>query len=631
MTPGPGHDPGAPDHARAETYLRLRVEAELRRVQALPRPDPLAESWIPAPLRGVVRLVLPLRRRAVTAVQPLAENAARTLQPLVDSAARTLQPLTDSAARTLQPLADGAARTLQPLAGQLAGAVLPAAEQAARRLHPLASQAADRAQTLRSASEQAARRLHPLASQAADRALTLRSATGRQLGIWPWRATEAAAPLRRTTADGPAQPAVLSAEEGLWRLETIAHGLAWAGAIDEATADSIVLSLGTALAARSRIHPLQLWSGVRRGMGQRQTSRPPAGAYRAAPVGVVSPTPPGSGLASLHLIAVVVAPDRAFMVVAGRVAALDARSQHRDPWPIFGSADRPTAIDDRGGAYQLYEDSGWSNDEGELRSNLRIEPVPPAGVQRLELTMSPGSAPIRVDLARAADERTTGAEPVGCPAERLIDTVTIDLLAEAIGLEAGHAPRHDLSEVADIVGALAGAGALAPATEAVGRLVALADRLGMDVPPALRTAGLPCGLPAGWASVLENDRRQDGPCGIVPAGVVLPELDGARFVLAGLRSDGAAAQLHVLAWGFHGMRGIFGRGRVSPWSWSASDDQGRWHILTKGSSFSGDLHADLELEIRPPLHPDATSLSVTLAGRSGQVSATVPLDWREPL
>src|SRR5580700_11460053 len=40
MTPGQGQGPDSPlDHVRAETYLRLRAEAELRRVLTLPRDD----------------------------------------------------------------------------------------------------------------------------------------------------------------------------------------------------------------------------------------------------------------------------------------------------------------------------------------------------------------------------------------------------------------------------------------------------------------------------------------------------------------------------------------------------------------------------------------------------------------
>ena len=45
------------------------------------------------------------------------------------------------------------------------------------------------------------------------------------------------------------------------------------------------------------------------------------------------------------------------------------------------------------------------------------------------------------------------------------------------------------------------------------------------------------------------------------------------------------------------------------------------------SGSSSDRHAEMELELAPALHPDARSLEVTVTGPSGQVSATVPLDW----
>jgi hypothetical protein len=72
MTPGQGQGPDSPlDYVRAETYLRLLAEAEpRRRGAALPRPDPLAAIGVPSPLRGPVRLAMPLSERAVTALQP---------------------------------------------------------------------------------------------------------------------------------------------------------------------------------------------------------------------------------------------------------------------------------------------------------------------------------------------------------------------------------------------------------------------------------------------------------------------------------------------------------------------------------------------------------------------------------
>jgi hypothetical protein len=614
MTPGQGQGPDSPpDQVRAETYLRLLAEAELRRVGMLPRPDPLAEIGVPSPLRAAIRLAMPLGRRAVAALQPLADNAAQTLRPLTDSAALTLRPLAenatqalrplaDSAARSLRPLADTASQTLEPLAGQLAGATLPAAERAARTLHPLAWQAAGR--------------LHEL-----------RFSGARQLGMWRSRAT---APLVRVTGQHPPQHEERSAEDGLRRFLTVAHALSWVGALDSGTADSVVAGLETALAARSRIRPGRIWFRLRHGALQQHPHRPPSGTYLAAPVGVLVPTAPESGLGDIYVITMVIAPDRAVLTAAGRVAKPEDRSLHRDPWPVFGRAGRPAAVDDRGNRYELHEDSGQSDQDGEWDITLRIAPIPPADTQWLELAMSPGSAPIRVDLAGAHGDPAAGPDPAGSPAERLIDFAAMKLLDAGTGAEPDSPPTHDLSPVADVVGALDAVDALAPARDAVGCLVTLAGRLGVHVPPALSDAGPPRALPASWVSVLENSRRHDGPRGVAPVAAVLPELDGTRFVLAGLLSTAAGAELGVLAWGNHRMADVPWRGRDT-WSWSARDDQGRWHILTAGSFSASTMHAQLKLTLKPPLHPDATSLEVHVAGRSGEVTATVPLDWREPL
>ena len=34
-----------------------------------------------------------------------------------------------------------------------------------------------------------------------------------------------------------------------------------------------------------------------------------------------------------------------------------------------------------------------------------------------------------------------------------------------------------------------------------------------------------------------------------------------------------------------------------------------------------------QLELTPPLHPDARSLDIILTGRAGRVTATLPLGW----
>jgi len=587
-----------PDHARAETYLRMLAEAELRRIQALPRPDPLAEIGVPAPLRGPVRLALPLGQRAVTAVQPLAENAAQALQPLAENAARTVRPLAKDAARNLQPLADAASRTVQPLTSQLAATVLPVAEETARKLNPLFWRAAGQVQD--------------------------------QLRTWRRQAFQVTAPLSRpyrAVTGRPPERAELSPVAGVRRLGGVAHSLALVGEIDPGTAEAVMAGVETALLARSRLPPHLLWIRARSARRQQQ-ARPPAGVYLAAPVGALVVNEPGSGVQHAHLVTMVIAPDRALLTLAGWVAEPEDRPLHRDPWPVFGRPSAATARDDRGNSYALRDDSGWSSGD-EWNSTMRLSPLPPAGIRWLELTMSPGSAPIHVDLAGTSGAAAVTLQPGGAPAERLIEAVALDLLYAATDAGGDGAPSHDLSQVAGIVTAFEATGAIEPARDAVGRLVTLADRIGADVPPVLRAAAVPHDLPAEWASVLENSHRLDGPRGMTAAAAVLPEIDGTRFVLAGLRSDQSGAKLFALAWGSHRMFSLPDYPGFSPWSWSARDDQGRWHVLGRGAYSGSDDHAELQLCLKPPLHPRATSLEVILSGPSGQVSATVPLDWRE--
>jgi len=589
---------------RAETYLRLRAEAELRRVQALPRPDPVAVGALPAPLRGAARLATPFGRRAIAALQPLATSAARALQPLAESAEQAMTPLARGALDALQPLAENVGRALEPLAGQVIGAVLPAADEAARRLHPLAWQAADRVQALQGSGM-------------------------RQLAQWRLQARRAGpiAGIAGPPDAGP-EPEELTAEEGLRRFGMVARALAEAGALNPGTADAVVEDLATALAARSRIGAHMLAMSGAADPRTRQRAGPPPGPYLAVPSGAPVPASPESGLADVRLYTLVIAPDRAVLTVAGRLSDENMRSVHLDPWPLFGKM-RPAAIDDRGNSYQLREDSGFSDEEN-WGGILRLNPAPPAGTAWLELTMSPGSAPVRLDLAGApgANPGHEGDAASG-PAERMIDAVATELLQIAVVGE-GHAlPWHDLSGVADVVTALEAVGALEPARAAVGRLVALARRLGVTVPPGL-TAAAPPGtapLPDGWRDVLANSGRRDGPRGVAPAAAVLPELDGARFVLAGLRSDEEGADLQVMAWGSR-VFPHFLDDSIRPWYWLARDDRGRWHVAEDGNSSGSDQHAELTLRLMPPLHPQATSLEVTVTGRSGEATATVPLDWR---
>ena len=130
-------------------------------------------------------------------------------------------------------------------------------------------------------------------------------------------------------------------------------------------------------------------------------------------------------------------------------------------------------------------------------------------------------------------------------------------------------------------------------------------------------------LPGPWASVLDHDPRQEGRLGVLPAAAVLPEIDGARFVLAGLVSGEREAIMPVFAWGWESRPRAFRPGQ--PFSWWARDNAGRWHVgrWPPYDMVAGTFH----LEFYPPLDPAATSLDIILTGRSSQVTATLPLAW----
>jgi hypothetical protein len=134
-------------------------------------------------------------------------------------------------------------------------------------------------------------------------------------------------------------------------------------------------------------------------------------------------------------------------------------------------------------------------------------------------------------------------------------------------------------------------------------------------------------LPESWASVLDNLDASDGPAGVSPLAVVFPEIDGTRWVLTGLRSEPDSASLQLVGWGgpAHGWPGLPGD-MTWPSVW-ARDDAGRWHIAADNGGGFGGGHADVTLRLTPPIHPRATSLEITLLGKSGRAIATVPLAW----
>jgi len=311
----------------------------------------------------------------------------------------------------------------------------------------------------------------------------------------------------------------LTAEHGLRRHSVVAQALAQAGAIGRGVADSVTEELAAALFARSRVGGSDM-ADVLRPERHGQPARPPAGPYLAVPVGITLPGGPGSGLAEVQLFALVIAPDRAILTTAGRLRnparkPVRGRRSHHAGLP-FDGPETPTGTDDRGNSYTMYADSSSSDGDGNWTCLLSLSPIPQPGARWLELTMSPGSPPVRVDLAShgAGGGPAPGPAAAASPAERMVDTVAHRLLHASLTYPDDDVSWYDLSEIADIVTALDAVGALGAARGAVGRLVTLAGRLRVRIPPALSAVAQPAGLPAAWQNILENRDRGDGPTGL---------------------------------------------------------------------------------------------------------------------
>jgi hypothetical protein len=348
----------------------------------------------------------------------------------------------------------------------------------------------------------------------------------------------------------------------------------------------------------------------------------PGGHYQAIPVGVVVPAEREGHQGEVHVQALVIGPGRAALVTSfastWREAAVPAgdTGAAQPSFPPFGACG---LTDDQGGSYRLTLEAG---EGGWYESGvLALSAVPPAGIRWLDLPVNPGRS-VRIDLAGApAIPARAEARLPRLPGEMLLSAVADTLLGG--GQLAGVGARLLATGLAEVADTLTAAGMLAPDSLAVTHLAALCQRRAIEVrgPWAARAGAAE--LPGPWASVLSGSRRQDGPRGAAPAAVALPEIDGARFILAGLASWERQATLLVFGWGWRPRAGEFRP--QQPFSWWARDDAGRWHVGR--ATVHGAPAGTFRLEFSPPLHPDATSLDIILTGRSARVTATVPLAW----
>jgi hypothetical protein len=427
-------------------------------------------------------------------------------------------------------------------------------------------------------------------------------------------------------------------EVGLHRVRAVLSALRQVGVLSRATAGLLGAEFADALAIRGLHDPRGLASpapaspapaspGGSAGAGAMATdaaaqraSGPPGGRYLAVPVGAVIPAEWDGHEGDVHVLALVLAPDRAAITtsfVSSWRAAPAAAGSPATPQPSFPPFGGSGVTDDQGRRYGLTLEiagGGWHE-----MGLLALSAVPPPGTRWLDMPVSPDRS-IRIDLTGAPVIRVRHEHhpppPLG---ELLLGAVADTMLGggQLVGMNATLL-ASGLAEVAD---ALTAVRLLAPDSPAARHLAALCARRAIEVrgPWASRAGG--AGLPGPWASVLSRSRRMDGPQGASAATAVLPEIDGARFVLAGLSSWERHATLLVFAWGWSRRPREFRP--QQPFSWWGRDDADRWHVgrIAVHDAAPGTFH----LELTPPLHPAAKSLDIILTGRADQVTATLPL------
>ena len=422
-------------------------------------------------------------------------------------------------------------------------------------------------------------------------------------------------------------------EVGLLRVRAALNALCRVGAVSEERARSVAGDFVAALAARGLHDPDALLAVLRAGgpppvagpAGPASPARSPGGRYRAIPVGAALPASRDGHAGAVHLQTLVLAPDRAAIVTSFVSTWREVTHYPEDPaarlaFPPFG---RAGLTDDHGRRYQLSFSTG---DGGWLEPGLLdISPLPPDSVRWLELPTVPGSV-LRIGLTDP-DQAPCAARheplPPAAVGEQLLTAVAETMLGG--GALAGIEATQLAGSLAEVTAALRAVRVLPASSPVPAQLAALCQRRAIQVRGRLADQARAVRLPEAWRSVLAQRRSglPEGQTGLAPVAAVLPEIDGARFVLAGLASWEHQATLTVLCWGWPPERGEFRPSR--PFSWWARDDTGRWHVGRIGTfnALPGTFH----VEFRPPLPRGTGALDIMLTGSASRVTVPVPLRW----
>lgn len=452
----------------------------------------------------------------------------------------------------------------------------------------------------------------------------------------------AEAVLRQDRGDG-------DGEDGGQRVRRAASLLVEAGVLTDTQVTWILLDLAAALRARGRREPA--WTRphrVRRlaaTFPERQDDPPDE--WRVFP----GPAPvPGAHVMALILTPVrVLAPATLSFPPSGGIPDLQAA-----PWAGL------TAADGAGTDYRTtFATGSWAGST--WTGTILLRPAPPADAGWIKIFI-PNGFSLLAPVPDPPPALPGPPETASCsPGERLLTRHAEALLASlparlprpgSLGQPApdgpGPAPagarrfapaEPGLPELAGTLGAAGVLPALSPVPRQVAALYALLGLSGPDSPSAIRTeGGAEVGdvslsdLPGRWLDVVSHygRRRHLQPVsGTATIGLRLPDLDGARFAVAGLHSGPAGTHMHVVARGLRplplrvppGLEGDAG------FSWWLRDDAGGWHLGAIEEATPVAAETVLRMALLPPLTLRTTTLTAEVTGPSARVTTTVPVRW----
>ena len=385
--------------------------------------------------------------------------------------------------------------------------------------------------------------------------------------------------------------------------------------------------------------------------------RGPAGSPapgRVIPLGQVIPVRGDDVSGEMHLLSYAQTAPGARLTVITRARGefvppgIEPSGMYR-PFAVF-PVHRFTATDDHGTSYRMGFRGRRGQRPDELAGEVTLDPGPPPGARWLELTTVPGGPAVHIGLnpgnAPPDGAGMTVREAGTSPGEHLLHQMAIRLLLLALAfphqirLHPAVPAPEPFSCVADGLGdaiaALQACGALSALSPVPGQLAALCATL--DVGGHGITARPARQLPEPWLSMLAHYRRRKpeqalGHDGCAAAAVALPELDGIRLSVLGLHNFDGSTVLYGHASGVTppGSGGPPGAELDFPLRIWVRDSRGRWHATratTRRWSAEDDREMTLRLEVVPPLSRATTWIEMLAAGQSAQAQTTLPLRWQ---